>query len=220
MYIRDMRIGDVETNAPVHLRAVNATDKQIELFINDRIRPIRDIIDKADQSIDQFANDINLSKHGQKEKIAAIKQQAWKQISEVSDKTSKTYNDYVAKLSGSLTLSEYNGGTDKVLEYLQQQELRTALYEMDKEDVFKLYKAANETGENMALVSAIENNPMNAIKPLLDEKHIEDGRQIRVERENPETISELSLVKTMASVAQEMSQKAKKALAEDGNLAE
>ena len=68
MYIKDGRLMDIEANTPSGLKKVDATDIQITNFINDRVKPIREIVRNANTQIEASQNDGYLSDHGKKEK--------------------------------------------------------------------------------------------------------------------------------------------------------
>ena len=193
MYIRDMRIGDVETNAPVHLRAVNATDKQIELFINDRIKPIRDIIDKANAQIENIQADKTLSKHGKDQQVKTIGSTALEALAVISENAHNKYSSYLSELSRRVQPKQPYSTGNEVLDFLQQQEIRKELSSLSQEDVLELYRKASESGSDERLVRAIEDNPLNSIRPIVSADHIEQVRHDRIVKDNPEVFDEINL---------------------------
>lgn len=211
MYIRDLRLSDIETNAPIKLREVNATEVQIENFVKDRIKPIREILKETNALIENTQSDANLSEHGKGQHIDKIKKSALGKISKISTETLQKYDSYIDLLSKKLTDFVQNGTSDNVVEYFRQRDIREALFKIKNEDIFKIYMDANKTGDK-TLIAAIEENPLNSIKPILSPSQIEEGRTLRISLQNPDTVAEIALVKMMSTISKDLSKRAEEAL--------
>ncbi len=163
MYIRDLRLADIETNAPIKLREVNATKVQIEYFIEDHIKPLREIVSNANILIEPIHSNVNLSDYGKKQKIENILSAAEAQIATLSDKARQKYNSYLDELSNRIEVKALKGTGDKVVDFLVEQEIRKQLETLKPKEAMNLYRAANSADGDDRLLAAVENNPLNSI---------------------------------------------------------
>jgi hypothetical protein len=90
---------------------------------------------------------------------------------------------------------------DKLITYLMHKEIRDSLKGLDPLEVKALYLQATESDGFEEVAEAIESAPaLPGRAPMLPKRDIEEGRRIRLERENPEAareIKELSAIKSV-----------------------
>lgn len=207
---------DTVNNSPVHLRQAGANDVQVQIYMEEKITPINDLLNRVAGEHDKVLGDAELSDVGRKNKLNEIDRKAWKQLDDMFKQVDTQYSKYLDDVRSQQSLSEYEGSGDSIVDYLMQQELRNWLSTLEPRQVQQLYNDAIENGDNEMLVHTIENNPLQRFKPLIPSEKIAEGRQIRMERENPETFADMRIVESMKSVFGGAIQKSRQMLIDAG----
>ena len=211
MQINTICLTDVFTNAPGLLMNNGGTQEQTETFVKEKLSPIRGALDNANHRLSEVNRNANLSGEGKQNEFRKVASKTMEAIGQLEEAAQKTYAAFHSEQKKRLTLQDPQP-KNEMLDYLQQQEVRDYLSDLDEKVVKNIYLDAIEKGINPLLVRAIENDPLQAINPMLNEQIIQQGRNRRVEMQHPEIIKEIKLVEAMSSLVTEAARKARQAL--------
>lgn len=90
---------------------------------------------------------------------------------------------------------------DALISYLRQREIRDSLKGLDPLEIKALYLQATDNDGFAEVADAIESAPaLPGRQPLLSKKDLEEGKRIRLERDNPDAAKEIKELSAVRSV--------------------